>query len=333
MVSGATVSTVQVKLAGVGSVFRGVRGSDLEGVIATGQRAVGLWTRTRREHTAVERALEGTARLGGGEGEAGAGAVGQGRGRGRNNGIGRYSVDGPGEAGGGRVGIPRGVRGSDLEGVIATGQRAVGLWTRTRREHTAVERALEGTARLGGGEGEAGAEAVGQGRWRRRNNGIGRYSVDGPGEARGGRVGIPRGVRGSDLEGVIATGQRAVGLWTRTRREAAAVERALEGTARLGGGEGEAGARAVGQGRWRRRNNGIGRYSVDGPGEARGGRVGIPRGVRGSDLEGVIATGQRAVGLWTRTRREAAAVERALEGTARLGGGESEARSEERREG
>src|SRR5439155_22159064 len=125
--------------------------------------------------------------------------------------------------------------------------------------------------------------------WRGRNNGIGRYSVDGPGEARGGRVGIPRGVRGSDLEGVIATGQRAVGLWTRTRREAAAVERALEGTARLGGGEGEAGAGAVGHGRGRGRDNGIGRRSVGGPGDDGGGRVGVPRGVLGPDRGGVVS--------------------------------------------
>src|SRR5437867_1283643 len=210
MVSGATVSTVQVKLAGVGSVFRGVRGSDLEGVIATGQRAVGLWTRTRREHTAVERALEGTARLGGGEGEAGAGAVGQGRGRGRNNGIGRYSVDGPGEAGGGRVGIPRRVRGSDLEGVIATGQRAVGLWTRTRREAAAVERALEGTAGLGGGEGEAGAGAVGQGRWRGRESGIGRYSVGGRGAAGRNAGGARSNADGPHHGGVVSIRQRDV---------------------------------------------------------------------------------------------------------------------------
>src|SRR5439155_23843612 len=158
----------------------------------------------------------------------------------------------------------------------------------------------------------------------RRRRVVGRR-IDRPAEGGWSRIGIPRRVKGADLEGMGARSEGRVVLAAGARAKGAAVELALEDATGLGRGEAEAGAGAVGQCRGIRGNRRIGRGGIDGPAEDRGGWIGIPRRADGADLEGMTAAAERGVTLRAGARAEGGAVELAFEGAPRRGRGKAEA--------
>ena len=152
-------------------------------------------------------------------------------------------VDGEVAAGRGRVGIAGGVDGPDLEGVGAVGERGggVGAGARAGREGVGVDPAFEARPGVVGGEGEGRRVVVGQAAGAGVDRGRRRGRVDGEAAAGRGRVGIGAGVDGPDLEGVGTVAERGGGVRAGVRAgcERVGVDPAFKGRFGVVGGEGE----------------------------------------------------------------------------------------------
>ncbi len=134
----------------------------------------------------------------------------------------------------------------------------------------------------------------------------------------GRRVGVAGAVGGADVERVRTVGEARERQGRGAGRERAAVDPALEGRAGLPGGELEVGARlARGAGR-PRRDRRLRRRGVDREGAGDGRRVGVAGGVDGPRLERVLAVGERVDLRGRAAGREGGAVDPALELRARL---------------
>ena len=260
VVSGAIVSTVQVRVAGVAS-WLPAASTARTWKVCDALREAGVACGAAAEGAAVELALERRRRLGRIEREGRAGAADRAGRADQVRGVGRDRVDGPRARGGRGVLVAGGVDGADAEGVRAL--REPGVACGAAAEAAAIELALERRRRLGriererrAGVGDAAARAV---QVRR----VGRDGVDRPGPCRGGGVLVAGGVDGADAEGVRAL--REPGIARGAAPEPSAVELALERRRGLGRIERERRARARHAAGRAVQVRGVGRDGVDGP--------------------------------------------------------------------
>ena len=143
-------------------IARSIFGPHIEGMRAPGQVSIVLGRGTWSVGSTIQPALEGGSCLGRGEGERSGRATNSARGTGIDGCVWRCcirwwsSTDSPGPGGGGGVDVARPIGGSHREGVRAFRETCVALRGAATAEVAAVEGALEGGARLGGGESEGG---------------------------------------------------------------------------------------------------------------------------------------------------------------------------------
>ncbi len=163
VVSGAAVSTVKFREAGVGSMLpRRVGRADLEGVRPSCQGRGGEGRGAGSEGGGIDTALEGRAGLGRGEGEVGGRVVGGTAGRA----VPVIVVSGAVVSTEkvrrrrGRIDVARSVGGAHLEGVRPLSQGRGGEGRGAGSEGGRIDAALEGRARLRRGEGEVGVVSL-----------------------------------------------------------------------------------------------------------------------------------------------------------------------------
>ena len=295
VVCGAVVSTVKVRVAGVGSGWSSASVAVTVKVWAPSAEHRGLEGRVAGDRgVAIQGADEGRAGLRRLEFEARRGVVRQPARPRRDRGVGSRGVDREVTLGRRRLDVAGRVGGLHAEGVGAVGEcRRDRERARAEGQGEAVDRTMEGHSRLRGGEGEGrrgfvggAAGPAGDRRFRRR-----RVDAEVAGQRRW--VGVAGRVGRRDRQRV-----RALGEWRRRREHRAAedgrlIQRAGERRRFLAGGEGEGRLRRLGRDTLARPagDRGFRRCGVDGEVTGVADQVAV-----GADVEAVGTVGERSGG-------------------------------------